>query len=68
MQGDLALVAGIVSYLAIERLGAPILIAFLGGTMAGGVVGWAVELLFVRPTKRRGGTEDSFLLVTLGGA
>ncbi|MBN8940763.1 MAG: branched-chain amino acid ABC transporter permease [Rhizobiales bacterium] len=68
MQGDFALVAGIVSYLAIERLGAPILIAFLGGTMAGGVVGWAVELLFVRPTKRRGGTEDSFLLVTLGGA
>jgi branched-chain amino acid transport system permease protein len=68
MQGDFALVAGIAAYLAMERLGAPILLAFAGGMAAGAAVGWAVELLLVRPTKRRGGTEDSFLLVTLGGA
>ncbi|MCZ0735450.1 branched-chain amino acid ABC transporter permease [Phreatobacter sp. AB_2022a] len=68
MQGDFALVAGIAAYLAMERLGAPTLLAFAGGMVAGAAVGWAVELLLVRPTKHRGGTEDSFLLVTLGGA
>lgn len=68
MQGDFALVAGIAAYLAMERLGAPTLLAFAGGMVAGAAVGWAVELLLVRPTKQRGGTEDSFLLVTLGGA
>ncbi|CEJ13496.1 High-affinity branched-chain amino acid transport system permease protein LivH [bacterium YEK0313] len=68
MQGDFALVAGIAAYLVMERLGAPTLLAFAGGMVAGAAVGWAVELLLVRPTKQRGGTEDSFLLVTLGGA
>ena len=68
MQGDFALVAGIAAYLAMEQLGAPTLLAFAGGMVAGAAVGWAVELLLVRPTKQRGGTEDSFLLVTLGGA
>ncbi|MBL8571352.1 MAG: branched-chain amino acid ABC transporter permease [Phreatobacter sp.] len=68
MQGDFSLVAGIAAYLAMERLGAPILIAFLGGMVAGAIVGWTVELLLVRPTRKRGGTEESFLLVTLGGA
>jgi branched-chain amino acid transport system permease protein len=68
MQGDFSLVAGIVAYVAMERLGAPILVAFLGGMIAGAAVGWLAELLFIRPTRRRGGTEESFLLVTLGGA
>ena len=68
MQGDFSLVAGIVAYLSLERLGLPILAAFAAGILAGAAIGWAVEILFVRPTKKRGGNEDSFLLVTLGGA
>jgi branched-chain amino acid transport system permease protein len=68
MQGDFSLVAGIVLYLCSEHLGYPILPSFLAGVLAGAVVGWTVEIFFVRPTRRRGGNEESFLLVTLGGA
>ena len=68
MQGDFSLVAGIVLYLCSEHLGYPILPSFLAGVLAGAVVGWAVEIFLVRPTRSRGGNEESFLLVTLGGA
>ncbi|GGC61537.1 branched-chain amino acid ABC transporter permease [Chelatococcus reniformis] len=68
MQGDFALVAGIAACLALDWLGLPIAVGFLGGIIAGALVGWAVELLLIRPTQARGGSEDSLLLVTLGGA
>jgi branched-chain amino acid transport system permease protein len=66
MQGEFALVGGMTASLALDRLGLPLAIAALGGVAAGGVLGWIADLLLVRPTRRRGGTEESFLLLTLG--
>ena len=68
MQGDFALLGSVVAYVASTRLGVPMLPAFLAGVLAGGVLGLLVERLLIRPTEKRAGTEDSYLLVTLGGA
>jgi len=68
MQGDIALLGSVVAYVALTRLGVPMLPAFLAGVLAGGVLGLLVERLLIRPTEKRAGTEDSYLLVTLGGA
>jgi branched-chain amino acid transport system permease protein len=66
MQGEFALIGGMVSYLALERLGLAMPLALAGGVLSGGVLGVLVELLLVRPTRRRGGSEESYLLLTLG--
>lgn len=66
MQGEFALVGGMAAFLVVERLGLPLAAAAVGGVVAGGVLGWLAELLLVRPTRRRGGGEESFLLLTLG--
>ena len=68
MQGEFALVAGIVAFVAMHSLAAPLWLAFILGVGAGGVVGWLMELLFVGPARRRGATDDTYLLVTLGVA
>jgi branched-chain amino acid transport system permease protein len=66
MQGEFALVGGMTASLTLDRLGLPLAFAALGGVAAGGALGWITDLLLVRPTRRRGGTEESFLLLTLG--
>ncbi|TDR88181.1 branched-chain amino acid ABC transporter permease [Enterovirga rhinocerotis] len=68
MQGDLALIGSVVAYLIAVSLGLPMILGFLLGVVAGGVTGFLVDRLMIRPTAKRRGTEDSFLLVTLGGA
>ena len=68
MQGDFALIGGITAVLLLERLGWPMAPAFVTAVLIGGVAGWLLELLLVRPLRRRGGTEDSYLLLTLGCA
>ncbi len=68
MQGEFALVGGMAGYVALEQAGLPLPLATLGGVAAGGVLGLLVELALVRPTRRRGGSEDSYLLLTLGVA
>lgn len=68
MQGDFALLGSVVAYVALTRFHLPMLPAFLVGVIAGGVLGFLVERLLIRPTEKRAGTEDSYLLVTLGGA
>jgi branched-chain amino acid transport system permease protein len=40
----------------------------VGGVLGGGALGLLTEVLLVRPTRRRGGSEESYLLLTLGGA
>jgi branched-chain amino acid transport system permease protein len=60
------LVGGLVAYLALERWDAPHAVAFLGGTAAGALLGWLIELLLVRPTRKRTAAEESYLLLTLG--
>jgi len=68
MQGDFALLGSVVAYVALTRLHLPMLPAFLVGVISGGALGFLVERLLIRPTEKRAGTEDSYLLVTLGGA
>ncbi len=68
MQGDFALIGGITAVLLLERQGWPMAPAFLAAVVIGGVAGWLLEILLVRPLRRRGGTEDSYLLLTLGAA
>ncbi len=66
MQGESALVGGVVSFLALEKLGLPLYAATLGGVLGGGLLGYVAEVFLVRPTRRRGGGEESYLLLTLG--
>src|SRR6195952_8177 len=68
MQGDFALIGAVFAYLAANNLGLPMPVAILIGVTAGGLTALFVERLLVRPTARRQGTDDSYLLVTLGGA
>lgn len=68
MQGDFALIGGISAVLLLERLGWPVWAAFPAGVVIGGAAGWLMELLLVRPLRRRGGSEESYLLLTLGVA
>ena len=68
MQGDFALIGGITAVLLLERQGWPMAPAFVAAVLIGGVAGWLLEVLLVRPLRLRGGTEDSYLLLTLGVA
>lgn len=66
MQGEFALIGGMVAYLVLERFGLPLPVAFLAGMLAGGALGWSIERLLVRPTRKRGASEEGYLLLTLG--
>jgi branched-chain amino acid transport system permease protein len=68
MQGEFALIGGMVAYLVLDRLGLPLPLAFLAGILAGGALGWLIEWLLVRPTAKRGASEEGYLLLTLGTA
>ncbi|MEQ1880503.1 MAG: branched-chain amino acid ABC transporter permease [Burkholderiales bacterium] len=68
MQGDFALIGGITAVLLMERAGWPMATAFVAAVLVGGVAGWMMEVALVRPLRRRGGSEDSYLLLTLGVA
>jgi branched-chain amino acid transport system permease protein len=68
MQGDFALIGGISAVLLLEKLGWPVWAAFPAGVVIGAAAGWLMELLLVRPLRRRGGSEESYLLLTLGVA
>jgi len=66
MQGEFALIGGMVAYVLLERFGLPLPLAFLCGMLAGGALGWLIELTLVRPTRKRGASEEGYLLLTLG--
>jgi branched-chain amino acid transport system permease protein len=68
MQGEFALVAGLVAFIALKTFDVPLLVAFLGGIVSGGIVGWLMEAILISPARLRGATDDTFLLVTLGVA
>ncbi len=68
MQGDFALIGGVAAYLLIESYGWPLPLAFLAGVCAGGISGLLAEHFLVRPLVKRKGTDESYLLSTLGGA
>ncbi|MGH8631546.1 MAG: branched-chain amino acid ABC transporter permease [Burkholderiales bacterium] len=68
MQGDFALIGGITAVLLLEKLGWPAWAAFTAAVLIGGAAGWLMEFLLVRPLRTRGGSEESYLLLTLGVA
>lgn len=68
MQGEFALIGGMVSYVLLESLGMPLAVAAIGGVLLGGLTGFVMEVALVRPTRRRGASEEGYLLLTLGTA
>jgi branched-chain amino acid transport system permease protein len=68
MQGEFCVVAGITAVLLLQYWRVPLAVAMLSATLLGGVLGLALEYVPVRALRRRGGNEDSFLLLTLGVA
>ena len=68
MQGDFALIGGVTAYILMDRFGFPLPLAFVAGVLSGGVGGLVAECFLIRPLVKRQGSNDSYLLVTLGGA
>ena len=68
MQGEFCVVAGMAAVLLLEHWRVPLAAGMLCATLLGGALGLALEFVPVRALQRRGGNEDSFLLLTLGVA
>lgn len=68
MQGEFSLVGGLVAFVVVEQFGGALWLATVAGVLAGGVLGFVMEWLLVRPTRRRGVGEEGYLLLTLGVA
>lgn len=68
MQGEFCVVAGLAAVLLLEYWRVPLVVAMLCAILSGGAIGIVLELLPIRALHRRGGNEDSYLLLTLGVA
>ncbi|CAG9167582.1 High-affinity branched-chain amino acid transport system permease protein LivH [Cupriavidus laharis] len=66
MQGEFAVIGGMVAVFALQSAGLPYALAIVLGIAAGAASGLAIDLLFVQPMTRRGASEESFLLLTIG--
>lgn len=66
MQGEFAVVGGLVAVFALQSAGLPYALAIVLGIAAGAASGLVIDLLFVQPMTRRGASEESFLLLTIG--
>lgn len=66
MQGEFAVVGALVTVFALQAAQLPYALAIVAGIAVGALSGWAIDLLFVRPMSRRGASEESFLLLTIG--
>lgn len=66
MQGEFSVVAGMAAVLMLEHWHIPLWLAMPLAVVLGGATGFLIELLPVRALRRRGGNEDSYLLLTLG--
>ena len=66
MQGEFAVVGALVTVFAMQAAGLPYTAAIAGGVLAGAASGAFIDLAFVRPMTRRGASEESFLLLTIG--
>lgn len=65
MQGDFALIAGMMAYILMSTLGAGLVLAFLGGILASALCGLLIECTVIRMAQRRGADDSTFLLITL---
>jgi branched-chain amino acid transport system permease protein len=68
MQGDFAVIAGMAAVLLVESWHWPLAAAMAAAVLLGAAFGWLIEITLVRAMRKRGGNEDSFLLLTLGVA
>ena len=68
MQGEFCVIAGMAAVILLEAQHWPLPLAMLAGIALCAIAGWAVEVFLVRAMHRRGGNEDSYLLLTLGVA
>lgn len=66
MQGEFCVIAGMAAVLLLEYWRVPLAVAMLCAILMGGALGLVLELVPVRALQRRGGNEDSYLLLTLG--
>lgn len=66
MQGEFAVIGALVAVFALSKGGLPYWLATLMGVAAGAGIGVLIDMLFVRPMKRRNASEESFLLLTIG--
>lgn len=66
MQGEFAVVGALVTVFAMQAAGWPYALAIVAGVLAGAFGGVLIDLVFVRPMTRRGASEESFLLLTIG--
>lgn len=66
MQGEFAVIGGLVAVFALQSAGLPYALAIVLGIAAGAASGLVIDLLFVQPMTRRGASEESFLLLTIG--
>lgn len=66
MQGDFAVIGGMVAVFATVTAGLPYWAAFPLGILGGAGTGWLIDRLCVRPMMRRHAEEDAFLLLTIG--
>lgn len=66
MQGEFAVVGALITVFAMQGLGLSYPLAIAAGIAAGALSGCAIDVIFVRPMIRRGASEESFLLLTIG--
>lgn len=66
MQGEFAVVGALITVFATQAARMPYPLAILSGVLVGALSGAVIDVLFVRPMTRRGASEESFLLLTIG--
>lgn len=66
MQGEFSVVGAMVTVFALTSGQVPYWLAILLGIAAGCAIGVLVDVLLVRPMNRRGASEESYLLLTIG--
>ena len=66
MQGEFSVVGAMVTVFALSALGLPYWVGIVLGVAAGCAIGAVMDILLVRPMNRRGASEESYLLLTIG--
>lgn len=66
MQGEFAVVGALVTVFAVQAARLPYPLAIAGGVAVGALSGVLIDVIFVRRMTRRGASEESFLLLTIG--
>jgi branched-chain amino acid transport system permease protein len=67
MQGEFAVIGAMTTVLLLTKSGWPYPAAIAGGALAGALVGAFIEVAFVRYMAGKKASEDSFLLLPIGG-